>query len=176
MFEFNEDDLKTNQHGKLSPRQREWLKSVARGARSSSWTGAVVIIGFMFLGLCIIAALNLQNADTRAALFANPMNLLIFPVIVLVIFGIIVLSIALAYWNARKLENAALLSVTGNIRFDESYSSESNIRSYYVFVGKKRFTFGADMSRRLTEGRTYKFFYCKPGMYEFVMSYEKTAN
>lgn len=149
---------------------------VAHGARSSSWTGAVVIIGFMFLGLCIIAALYLQNEDTRTALFANPMNLLVFPLIVLVIFGIIVLSIALAYWNARKLENATLLSVTGNIRFDESYSSKSNIRSYYVYVGKKRFTFVPDMSRRLTEGRKYKFYYCKPGMYEFVMAFEKIDN
>jgi len=176
MFEFNADDLKTNQRGQLSPRQKDWLKIVARSTRSSSWTGAVVIISFMLLGLCIIAALNLQNADTRAALFANPMNLLVFPLIVLVIFGVIVLSIALAYWNARKLENATLLSVTGNIRFDESYSSESNIRSCYVFVGKKRFTFGADMSRRLTEGGKYKFYYCKPGMYEFVMAFEKIDN
>lgn len=173
MFEFNIEDLKTNQSGKLSSRQREWLKSVARGARGSSWTGAVVIIIFMFLGLCIIAALNLQNADTRAALFSNPMNLLIFPVIILVIFGVIVFSIALAYWNARKLENATLLTVTGNLRFDESYSSESNIRSYYVFVGKKRFTFGADMSKKFNQNAKYKFYYCKPGMYEFVMAYEQ---
>jgi hypothetical protein len=176
MFEFNEEDLKFNQRGHLSPRQKDWLKIVARGARSSSWTGAVVIIGFMFLGLCIIAALNLQNADTRAALFVNPMNLLVFPLIVLVILGVIVLSIALAYWNANRLENATLLSALGNIRFDESYSSESNIRSYYVFVGKKRFTFGDDMSHTFKEGGKYKVYYCKPGMYEFVMSYEKTDN
>jgi len=173
MFEFNEDDLKANRNGKLSVRQREWLKGVARGARSFSWTGAVTMIGFMFFGLCIILALYLQNEDTRAALFSDPINLLLFPVIVLVILGIVVLSIVLAYWNAHRLENATLLSVTGTIRFDESYSSESNIRSYYVFVGKKRFTFGDDMSRAFKEGGKYKFYYCKPGMYEFVMSYEK---
>jgi len=39
------------------------------------------------------------------------------------------LSIGLAYWNSKRLETATLLSVTGNIRFDESYSSKSNIRS-----------------------------------------------
>ena len=176
MFEFNEEDLKFNQRGQLSPRQKEWLKMVARGTRSFSWTGAVVIIGFAALGLCMILALYLQNEDSRAALFSNPMNLLIFPVIVLVIVAIIVLSIALAYWNANRLENAMLLSVTGNIRFDESYSSKSNIRSYYVYVGKKRFTFGDDMSRTFKEGGKHKIYYCKPGMYEFVMSYEKADN
>jgi len=173
MFEFNEEDLKANQRGQLSPRQKEWLKMVAHGARSFSWKGAVIIIGFTFLGMCMILALYLQNEDSLAALFSSRMNLLMFPVIVLVILGIIVLSIALAYWNANRLENATLLSVTGNIRFDESYSSESNIRSYYVFVGKKRFTFGDDMSRVFTEGNQYKFYYCKPGMYEFVLSWEK---
>ncbi len=173
MFEFNTEDLKTNQRGQLSVRQREWLKNVARGARSFSWMGAAVIVAFMFLGLCIILALYLQNEDTRAALFSNPANLLVFPVMIFVILGIIVLSIALAYWNARRLENATLLSVTGNIRLDESYSSKSNIRSYYVFVGKKRFTFADDMSRTLHEGSQYRFYYCKPGMYEFVLSFER---
>ena len=173
MFEFAEEDLKINQRGQLSPRQKEWLKMVARGARSFSWRGATIMIGFMFLGLCIILALYLQNEDSRAALFANPMNLLIFPVIVLVIAGVIVLSIALAYWNAHKLENAALLSVTGNARLAQSYSSNSGTTAYYVFIGKKRFTFGDDMSRVFKEGEKYKVYYCKPGMYEFVMSFER---
>lgn len=176
MFEFNENDLKANQRGQLSLRQKEWLKMIGRGGvRLQNWN-VWIAIGFMFLGLCIIIGLYLQNEDSRAALFSNPANLLVFPVMVLVIIGILALSIGLAYWSARKLENATLLSVTGNIHFDESYSSKSNIRSYYVYVGKKRFTFGDDMSRRLTEGGKYKFYYCKPGMYEFVMSYEKTDN
>jgi len=172
MFEFNAEDLNANQRGQFSPRQKEWLKMVARGARSFSWKGAAIIVGFMFLGLCIILALYLQNEDSRTALFSNPANILMFPAIVVVILGIIVLSIALAYWNAKRLENATLLSVIGNIRFDRSYSSNSNTTSYYVFVGKKRFTFADDMSHALNESHKYRFYYCKPGMYEFVMSFE----
>jgi hypothetical protein len=173
VFEFNADDLRSNHHHQLSPRQKEWLKMVARGTRRSSWTSVIVILFFMCLGMSLILALYLQNEDTRAALFSNPINLLMFPVIAVVIVSIIVLSVALAYWNARKLENATLLSVTGAVRFDESYSSKSNIRTYYVYAGKKRFSFGSDMSRNFTEGATYRFYYCKPGMYEFVMSYER---
>jgi hypothetical protein len=172
MFEFTEEDLKFNQRGQLSPSQKVWLKNVARGTRSFSWTGAVVIIAFAFLGICIMLGVTLQNQDSRAAL-SDPRFLIAFPIIVVVILGIIILSIGVAYWNANRLENAALLSVTGNTRFDESYSSKSNIRSYYVFVGKKRFTFADDMSRTIKEGAKYKFYYCKPGMYEFVMSFEK---
>ena len=172
MFEFTEEDLKFNQRGQVSPRQKEWLKGVARGTRSFSWTGAVVIIAFAFLGLCMMLAVALQNEDSRAAL-SDPGYLIIFPVILVVIVGVIILRIALAYWNANRLENAAILSATGTTRFDESYSSKSNTRSYYVFVGKKRFTFGDDMRRTFKEGGKYKVYYCKPGMYEFVMSLEK---
>lgn len=173
MFEFNEEDLNVNKRGQLSLRQKEWLKMIGRGSvRLQSWN-VWIAIGFMLLGLCIILALCLQNEDSRAALFSNPANLLVFPVMVLVILGILALSIGLAYWNARRLENATLLSVTGNIRFDLSYSSHSNTTSYYVFVGKKRFTFADDMSHSLKEGGTYKFYYCKPGLYEFVMSFER---
>jgi len=129
MFEFNEEDLKFNQRGQLSPSQKEWLKMIGRGGiRLQNWN-VWIAIGFMFLGLCIIIGLYLQNEDSRAALFSNPANLLVFPIMVLVILGILALSIGLAYWNSKRLETATLLSVTGNIRFDESYSSKSNIRS-----------------------------------------------
>lgn len=173
MFEFNEDDLKANQRGQLSPPQKEWLKSIARGARSFSWTNSFIAIGFTFLGLCIVLGLSLQNEDSRAALFSDPMNLVVLIGIVPLILGILALAIFLNYRNANKLENSVLSSVTGNVRFDQEYSSKSSITSYYVFVGKKRFTFGDDMSRALKEGEKYKFYYCKAGLYEFVMSLEK---
>ncbi|MEP7135719.1 MAG: hypothetical protein ABI904_12375 [Chloroflexota bacterium] len=176
MFEFNAEDLTANKRGQLGSRQKEWLRVVARGTRSFSWKGAVIIVVFMCLGLSLILALFLQNQDSRAALFSNPVNLIMFPVIGLVILGVIVLSIGLAYWNAKRLENATLLSVAGSIRFGEDSSGESGITSYYVFVGKKRFTYSSDMSRTFKEGGKYKFYYCKPGMYEFVMSYEKIDN
>jgi hypothetical protein len=175
MFDFTEEDLKFNQRGQISPRQKEWLKNVARGTRSFSWTGALVIMAFSFLGLCLMLTVALQNEDSRAAL-SDPRYLIIFPVILIVIVGVIILSITLAYWNANRLEHAAVLTVTGDTRFDESYSSKSNIRSYYVFVGKKRFTFGDDMRRTFKEGAKYKVYYCKPGMYEFVMSFEKIGD
>jgi len=176
MFEFAEEDLKFNKRGQISPRQREWLKMVASSARSFSWKGAFITIGFALLGLCILLALFLQNEGTRAALFSNPVNLIALIAVVPLILGILVLMIFLNYRNANKLENSVLSSASGNIRFDEDFSAESNITSYYVFVGKKRFTFGADMSRTFKDGGNYKFYYCKAGPYEFVLSYEQVKN
>ncbi len=173
MFEFTEDDLKANKRGQLSPSQRNWLKSVAQGTRSSSWINSLIALGFAFLGLCIVLGLSLQNERSRAALFSDPMNLIVLIGIVPLIMGILALVIFLNHRSANKLEKAVLSSLSGSIRHDYDSSGESGLTSYYVFVGKKRFTFGDDMSRVFKEGEKYKFYYCKSGFHEFVMSYEK---
>ena len=173
MFEFNEEDLKANKRGQLSSSQKEWLAMVGKGGVRLQGFNVWIAIGFMFLGLCLILALFLQNEDSRSALFANSLNILIFPIMIVVIVGILVLSLLLARWNANKLQNAVLSSASGAVRFDEDSSGKSGITSYYVFIGKKKFTFGDNMSRVFEEGEKYKVYYCKAGMYEFVMSYEK---
>lgn len=53
MFEFTEDDLKANKRGRLSQSQKDWLKSIARGTRSSSWTGLFVSLGFVSSSGCL---------------------------------------------------------------------------------------------------------------------------
>jgi len=175
MYEFTEEDLKYNKRGQLSPAQREWLKMIARGSRSWSWKGAFITIGFALFGLCIILALFLQNEGSRTALFADPMSLVILAGTIPLILGILAVAIFLNYRNANKLENAVISSASGAVRFDEDSSGESNITTYYVIVGKKKFKFGDDMSSKFKDGGKYKFYYCKAGVYEFVMSYEKLA-
>ena len=173
MFEFTEEDLKYNKHGQLSPSQKEWLKTIARGARSFSWTNSFIAIGFAFFGLCIILALNLQNERTRAALFSDPINLIVLAGLIPLIAGILAFFIFLNHRNANKLENAAISSASGAVRHDSDSSGESGITTYFVIVGKKKFKFADDMSSKFKEGEKYKFYYCKAGLYEFVMSYEK---
>lgn len=173
MFEFTEEDLNANKRGQLSQSQKDWLKSVAHGVRSFSWTNSFIAIGFVFLGLCIVLGLSLQNERSRAALFSDPMNLIVLIGIAPLILGILALVIFLNHRSANKLENSVLSFVSGPIRHDYDSSGESGITSYYVFVGKKRFTFGEDMSGVFKEGEKYKVYYCKSGMYEFVMSYER---
>lgn len=172
MYEFTDEDLKFNKRGQLSPAQQEWLKGVGQGAVRVQGFNVWIAVGFMVLGLCLILGLYLSNQSTRSALFSSPMNLLIFPIMVCAVVGILILSILLARWNANKLSSAVLSSVSGDVRFDRDYSSSSNLATYYVIVGKKKFKFGEDMSRVFKESEKYKVYYTKAGMYEFVMSYE----
>ena len=174
MFDFTEEDLKSNRRGFVSPRQREWLQMTARGIRSSSWTSVYVTVGFLFLGLCIILALYLQNEDSRAALFSNPLNLLVFPATILAVAAILAFSIWLARRISERLMNAQLQTAEGKVRLDEE--SGKGGTTYYVFVGKKKFSFGEDMSGVFKEGEKYKVYYCKSGIYEMVLSLERVGN
>jgi hypothetical protein len=103
------------------------------------------------------------------------MNLIVLIGTVPLVLGIFALAIFLNYRAANRLENSALSSVSGSVRHDYDSSGESGLTSYYVFVGKKRFTFGEDMSSVFKEGEKYKVYYCGSGVYEFVMSYEKVT-
>jgi len=176
IFDFTEEDLKSNKRGHVSPRQKEWLQMTARGIRRSSWTSVYVTVGFMFLGLCIILALYLQNEDSRAALFSNPLNLLVFPATIVAVAGILAFSVWLARRISERLMNAQLQAAEGKIRLDQESGGESGITSYYVFIGKKKFAFSEDMSRVFKEGKKYKVYYCKAGVYEFVLSLEEVEN
>ena len=148
MFEFTAEDVAANKRGQLSPGQREWLKTIGKGGVRVQGFNVWIAIGFMFLGLCLTLGLYLSNEDSRAALFSNPLNIWIFPITILVVLGILVLSILLARWNANKLQNAVLSSASGNVRFDHDSSGKSGITTYFVIVGKKKFNFSLFPSLR----------------------------
>src|SRR5574339_478759 len=124
MFEFSDEDLTANKGGQLSRGQREWLEMIGKGVISLQGFNVWIAIGFMVLGLSIMLGLFLQNEDSRAALFANPLNLLVFPIIIFVVVGILLLSLLLARWNANKLQTAVLSSASGNVRFDQDSSGK----------------------------------------------------
>jgi hypothetical protein len=175
-FDFTPEELNLNKQGQLSARQRDWLRMTARGVRGSSRTGVYVTIGFMCFGMCLILALYLQNESTRAALFSNPLNLLVFPAIVVIVLILLTFSLLFARWVSNKLLNAQLQVAEGKVRLDQQYNSGAAFMSYYVYVGKKKFSFTDDMSATFKEGEAYRVYYCKASVYELIMSYEKVNN
>ena len=67
--------------------------------------------------------------------------------------------------------NAQIQSAQGKIRLDEEGGEGGT--TYYVFVDKKKFAFGEDMSRVFKVGEKYKVYYCKAGVFEMVLSLER---
>jgi hypothetical protein len=172
-FDFTPEELNLNKQGRLSDRQREVLQMTARGVRASSQTSVYVIVGFTVFGMCLILGMYLQNESTRAALLSDPRNLLWFPAIVLIIAIILVFSVLFARSISKKLLDAPIQVAEGKIRLDQEYSTNAGFTSYYVFVGRKKFSFADDMSRVFKEAERYKVYYCKANVYELIMSYEK---
>jgi hypothetical protein len=172
MFEFTEEDLKSNKRGFFSDSQKAVLKGYAEGMRRSQSGGIWVVIFFLFLGLCIILGMFLSNESSRAALFSSPFNLIALAMIVPVVLGIFALSIWGAYRRADRLLNAELKSVEGVARLDESHDSGVG-STYYVIVGKVKLPFADEVHDTFQEGKKYRIFYCETSMFKYILSFER---
>ena len=174
-FDFTEEEVQLNKKGILSQRQKGVLKAMARGIRGSSKSGVWLILGFMVLGLSIIIPLNLQGLNERSLPVLGPQLVAGLCFTVFAIFAVIALSLFTSRRQAAKLEVAPVLSAEGVISHDSDYSSSGSFRTYYVYFGKKRFSFPDEMERVFPEGSTFRIYYCKVGQIELIMSFERIS-
>ena len=173
IFEFTPEDLKMNQRGSLTDKQRGWLRGTARGIMSCSMASAPIALGFVLLGLSITVGLYLSNEDSRRALFASPMNLLGLAAAGVIGVAAVGLTIVLARRQAAGVARAQLRRAQGKVRLDQDYSARSSLTTYHVFVGDHKFSFGDDMSSVFREGHSYNVYYCQSGPYQLIMSFEE---
>jgi hypothetical protein len=173
IFDFTPEDLKLNRGGYISQRQRAWLQRTAGGIVRFSRSSAVIGLGFLLFGLCLILALYLQNERTRAALFSSPLNLLMLAGAALLVLVIVILALYLTRRQTSGLAEARLLTAQGAIRLEESFSPGSAITSYRVFVGQERFSFSEDMSRIFHAGKNYRVYFVHSGPYQIILSLEE---
>ena len=174
-FDFTEEELRLNQKGLLSEKQKQVLKAMAYSIRSSSKSGVWLILGFMVLGLGIIIPLNLQGLNERSLPILGPQLVVGLCFTVLAIFAVIVFMLFNSRRQASKWEAAPVLCAEGIISHDSDYASSAGFRSYYVYFGKKRFSFPNEMERTFPEGSTFRIYYCKVGQIELIMSFERLS-
>ncbi len=174
-FDFTQEELNSNKNGVLSPRQKDGLNAMAYGIRKSSRNGVWIILGFMFLGLCIMAAMFLKDLDLKRLQILGPQLAGLFCLSVFAVLGMIALSLFVSNRQAAKLESAQVFSVEGVVRHDSEYSTQSSFKSYYVYFDKKRFAYADDMSHIFPEGARFRVYYVKVGQIEFIMSYERLS-
>lgn len=174
-FDFSEEEIQLNKKGMLSSRQKEVIKAMAEGIRSSSKSGVWIILGFMILGLGIIIPLNLQGLNARSLQVLGPQMVGGLCFTVAAVLAMIALMLFISRRQAAKLEVAQVLSAEGVISHDSDYSSSGSFRTYYVYFGKKRFSFPDEMNRVFPEGSRFRIYYCKVGQIELIMSFERLA-
>lgn len=172
MFEFTEDDLKSNKRGFITPKQKEVIKNYADGIRRSQQGGLKVVVFFLFLGLCMILGMFLSSESYRTLLFSDPTILIVLIMIVPVVLGIFILSIYFAYKRADRFLNSELKKVEGKVQLDEEHSSKVG-STYYVIVNKVKFPFPEEVHQTFQEGDNYRIFYCETSMLKYILSFEK---
>ena len=173
LFDFNEEDLKSNRRGLITPRQREWLAGMGQGVVRVQRFNAWIALGFVMFGSCLIFGLWMSNEDSRRVFLANPVNLFVLPIAVLLVIGIMALSIFFAGRLANKLSTPELKVAEGKVRLDEDNSGNTGGTTFLAYVGRKKFAFGDSISNIFQEEEKYRVYYCKAGILEFVLSYEK---
>lgn len=170
LYEFTEEDLRSNQRGFITPAQMKFLNGFAKGIVASHRGGWPVIIFFLVLGLGMILAMNLSNESTRRAFFANPTIVIVLCAIVPVVLGIYGVSAIFAKRRADQIANPVLKIAEGTITLDEESSSVGP--TYFVLVGEDEFKFGGDMSPYFPEGHKCRIFYSETSMLKIILSYE----
>jgi uncharacterized membrane protein (UPF0136 family) len=173
IFDFTPEDLQANRNGYISRRQRENLQRTAGGIVRTSRSNSRIALIFVFFGLALILAMYLQNESSRAALFSSPLNLAMLAGAIVLVMLILAFAMGLTRRQTTALAAAQLQKAEGAIRLQQSFSPESAITSYYVFVGDQRFAFSEDMSSTFSEGRNYRVYFVHSGPYRLILSLEK---
>lgn len=157
----------------VTARQKEWLAGMGQGMVRVSRFNAWIALGFILFGTCLTFGLYMSNENSRRAFFASPINIILFPVIVVIGVGVIALSIFLARRLANKLSAPQLKMAEGKARLEEDSSGNTGGITYLAYIGRKKFAFGDSVNNLFQEGDKYRLYYCKTGVLEFVLSYEK---
>jgi hypothetical protein len=171
MFNFTNDDLRSNQAGKISIRQQEWLAQLAR--TTTRWGGATLWVGlvFMIFFVFLILALFMMNEGTRKLLVsASPMLAAALCFVFLAILLFSVLSGSIAQKRAAEASQAELLNVEGIAAFGETHSPQWGT-GYYLEIGETRFAM--DARNIFEEGKRYRVYYGKIPTGNLIFSYEK---
>lgn len=170
LFEFTEEDLRSNQRGFITPSQMKFLDGFAKGIVASHRGGWPVIIIFLLLGTGIILAMNLSNESTRRAFFADPIIAIVLCATFPVVLGIYGVSAIFAKRRADQVANPVLKIAEGPITLDEESSRVGT--TYFVLVGEDEFKFGDDMSQYFPEGRKCRVYYSDTSILKIILSYE----
>lgn len=173
LFEFTEEDLRSNQRGFITPSQMKFLSGFAKGIVASHRGGWPIIIFFLLLGTGLILAMNLSNESTRRAFFADPTIAIVLCATTPVVLGIYGVSAIFAKRRAEQIANPMLKIAEGKITLDEESSRVGT--TYFVMVGEDEFKFGGDMSQHFPEGRKCRVYYSETPMLKIILSYEMTG-
>lgn len=173
MFNFTDDDLRSNQAGRISTRQQAWLTQLGRN--TVRWGGTTLWVGlfFMIFFVFLILALFMINAGTRKLLIsASPIFAVALCFVLLAILLFSVLSRSIAQKRAAEVSQAEFLTTEGIAKLGETHSAQWGT-GYYLDIGETRFAIDARNS--FEEGERYRVYYGKISSGNLILSFENLS-
>ncbi len=173
MFDFTQDDLRSNNEGRISARQREWLEQLGRTTIKWGGTTFWIAVAFLPIPVILILALFLMNEGARKLLISSfPMLAAALCLVVFSIIGFSFLGNKKARSQAGEPAKVELLIAEGSAKLGETHSARWG-KGYYLAIDETRFAF--DARNKFQEGQRYRVYYGRISTGNLILSYEKIS-
>ncbi len=173
MFDFTQDDLRSNQRGQVSARQQEWLTQMTR--TTNRWGGVTLWVGliFMIFFTCVVLGLFMMNEGTQKVLVsALPILAVILCFVILAIILFSFLGKRVTQKQAEQIMQAEFLTAEGTAKLGETQSARWG-SGYFLEIGETRFAI--DARNKFEEGKRYRVYYGRIPHGSLIFSYEKIS-
>jgi len=174
MFEFTKDDLRSNQQGSISARQREWMEKQAASLRRSVGTTAWFVIAFLPIPILLILAVFMIGEGSRKLLVsAAPMLVIAFCFVIIVVSAFLFLSKLTTRKQAEEFVESQLLVTEGKAKIVKTFNPRWGSGQYLMLDEKKIMVHTGDI---FEEGGHYRVYHGKTSVGEFILSHEKISH
>jgi hypothetical protein len=173
-FEFTNEDLRFNQQGVISPRQKEWMqKNVAAASNFSKVTMWIVLALFPIL-LCFIASLLFSTESMRdVVMSASPVAWAVLCLFPFFLIGSVVVGMFISRRRTENFLESRLLVAEGRAKLHTTHNPRWGT-GYYIMLDDTKV--GIVWKDKFAEDERYRVYYCKSREgYDFLMSFEKLS-
>jgi len=173
-FEFTNEDLRFNQQGVISPRQKEWMQKNVTTAGNFSKVTLWIVLAFFPILLCFIVSLLFSNESMRGVVMsASPAAWVVMCLAPLFIIGSVGVGMYISRRRAENFLESRLLVATGKAKLHTTHNARWGT-GYYMMLDDTKI--GIVWKDKFEEDERYKVYYCKsPEGYDFLMSFEKLS-
>jgi hypothetical protein len=173
-FQFTNEDLKFNQQGAISPRQKEWMEKNVVAAKNFSRVTLWIVIVFFPMLLCFIVSLLFSNENMRTVVMsASPVAWLVLGLFPVFIAGAIMVGMFISRQRTRNFLEARLMVAEGRATLHTTHNPHYGT-GYFMMLDDTKI--GIVWRDKFEEDQRYRVYYCKSrDGYEFLMSFERLS-
>jgi hypothetical protein len=173
-FEFTNEDIKFNQQGVFSPRQKEWVQTNVESLNHYSKATLWVALAFLPIPLCLIGSMLFLNESTRRTVASGSpaAGVVCFLGILFVVLSVII-GIVISRKRKKDILESRLMVAEGRAKLHTTHNPRWGT-GYYMILGDTKI--GIVWKDKFEEDERYRVYYCKTrDGYDILMSFERLS-